>query len=184
MMRSMKRRALLLSIVLGTALFASYPGLTQVQKVYILPMSSGLDQHLAMSLIRHHQFQVVADPKTADTIFTDKVGEAFEKKLLELYPPPPPPEEVAKKEKAEKSDKDKSTDKDKTDSLTLKSEPVVRLGGFGRNKGHVFLVDRATKTVIWSLYKLPKNTTPAELNKTAEAIVSQMQRDIAAKEKQ
>jgi hypothetical protein len=180
----MKPRALLLSIVLGTALFASYPGLTQVQKVYILPMSSGLDQHLAKSLTRHHQFQVVTDPKAADTIFTDKVGEAFEKKLLELYPPPPPPEEVAKKEKAEKTEKAKSADKERTDVITLKSEPVVRLGGFGRNKGNVFLVDRATKSVIWSFYKLPKNTTPDEMHKTAEAIVTQLQRDIASKDKQ
>ena len=172
----MKRRVLLLSIVLGTALIAAYPGLTQVKKVYILPMSSGLDQYLAKSLTRHQQFQVVTDPASADAVFTDKVGEAFEKKLLELYPPPPPPEDVTKKEKAEK---DKSGGKEKSDSVSFKSEPVVRLGGFGRNKGTVFLVNRASKAVIWSFYKLPKNTRPEEVNKLAEAIVSRLQRDIA-----
>ncbi len=33
-------------------------------------------------------FRVVTDPKLADAIFTDRLGEAFEQKLAELYASP------------------------------------------------------------------------------------------------
>ena len=175
----MKSRALLLSLVAGIALCASFPELSRVQNVYILPMSGGLDQYLAKSLTQHRQYQVVADPKIADAIFTDRLGDTFEKKLLELYPPPPPPEKPI--EKSAKDDKDeKKTGKDK-DSMAVKEEPMVRLGGFSRNRGNIFLVERASKKVIWSLYKRPKSTTPDDLNRIAESIVSNLQRDITGK---
>ena len=156
-MRFMKRRTLLLSIVLGTALFASYPGLTQVQKVYILPMSSGLDQYLAESLTRHHQYQVVTDPKTADTsIFTDKVGEAFEKRLLELYSRRLRRPKTRRRKKKKKPTRISRLQKDKTDSMSLKSEPMVRLGGFSAKQRDGVPCRPCLKNVIWSFYKLPR----------------------------
>lgn len=173
----MKRRVLLLSLVVGSALCASFPELSRVQNVYILPMSGGLDQYLAKSLTQHRQYQVVTDPQIADAIFTDRLGDTFEKKLLELYPPPPPPEKPT--DKSAKDDKvEKKTDKD---SLAVKEEPMVRLGGFSRNRGNIFLVERASKKVIWSLYKRPKSTTPDDLNRIADSIVSDLQRDITGK---
>lgn len=180
----MKRRALLLLLVVGSAFSASFPELSLVHNVYILPMGGGLDQYLAKSLTQHRQYQVVTDPKLADAVFTDRLGDSFEKKLLELYPPPtppPPPEKPA--DKSAKDDKDeKKTGKDKDkDGLSLKDEPVVRLGGFSRNRGNIFLVDRASKKVIWSLYKRPKSTTPDDMNRIANAIVADLQRDIAGK---
>ena len=171
----MKHRALLLSLTLGTVLCAEFPGLSTVQNVYILPMSGGLDQYLAKSLTQHRQYQVVADPKAADAIFTDRIGEPFEKKLLELYPPPPPPERTK-----EEKDKDKDKEKDK-DALSVKEEPLVRMGGFSRNRGNIFLVERASKKVLWSLYKRPKSTLPDDMNRIAESIVASLQRDIASK---
>ena len=177
----MNRRAWLLSLIVGSAWCASFPELSQVQNVYILPMSGGLDQYLAKSLTQHRQYQVVTNPKMADAIFTDRLGDTFEKKLLELYPPPPPPEKPADKSaKDDKDDKKKDKDKEK-DSLTMKEEPMVRLGGFNRNRGNIFLVERASKKVIWSLYKRPKSTTPDDMNRTAESIVGDLQRDISGK---
>jgi hypothetical protein len=169
----MKHRALLLSLVLGSALCADFPELSQVQNVYLLPMSGGLDQYLAKSLTQQRQYQVVTDPKAADAIFTDRLGESFEKKLLELYPPPPPPEKPA--EKSEKAGKDKE--------MAIKEEPNLRMGGFSRNRGNVFLVDRASKKVLWSFYKRPKSTTPDDMHQTANAIVSELKRDVVGKKK-
>jgi hypothetical protein len=170
----MKHCALLLSIVVGSALCADFPELSQVQNVYLLPMSGGLDQYLAKSLTQNRQYQVVTDPKAADAIFTDRLGEPFEKKLLELYPPPPAPREKPA-EKTEKDGKDRE--------MLIKEEPNLRMGGFSRNRGNVFLVDRASKKVLWSLYKRPKSTTPDDMHKTANAIVSELKRDAVGKKK-
>jgi hypothetical protein len=182
---AMKHRAFFLSLIVGTALCASFPELSRVQNVYILPMAGGMDQYLAKSLTVHRQYQVVADPQSADAIFTDRLGEGFERRLVELYPPPPPPEKVAApskdakdgKDSKDEKDKDKDTDKD----FVLKEEPMVRMGGFGRSKGNIFLVDRASKKVLWSLYKRPKSTSPDEMNRTADSIVADLQRDIIGK---
>ena len=67
------------------------PQLHQVKRVYILAMGSGMDQFLANQLTKAGVFEVVTDPKTADAIVTDNVGEPFQKKLDDLYPPPPKP---------------------------------------------------------------------------------------------
>ena len=179
----MKCFALFLSLTVGSALSASFPELSQVRNVYILPMTGGLDQYLAKSLTQHRQYQVVTDPKLADAIFTDRVGDSFEKKLVELYPPPPPPEKpIEKSEKDDKDDKKSAKDKDKDkDYLAIKTEPMVRLGGFSRNRGNIFLVERESKKVIWSFYKRPKTTTPDDMNRIADSIVSSLQRDVVGK---
>ncbi len=76
--------------LLAAAAFASVnPQLHEVKRVYILAMGSGMDQYLANQLTKAGLFEVVTDPKKADAIVTDNVGEAFQKKLDELYPPPP-----------------------------------------------------------------------------------------------
>src|SRR4051812_2136690 len=75
--------------------------LKQVQSVYLLPMGSGLDQYLATRLVEDHLFQVVTDPKRADAVFVDRIGEGLETKLAELYP------------EEKKVDKEKDKDKEK-----------------------------------------------------------------------
>ena len=82
--------------VLAAAAFATVnPQLHQVKRVYILAMGSGMDQFLANQLTKEGVFEVVTDPKRADAIVTDNVGEAFQKKLDDLYPPPPKPKTEA-----------------------------------------------------------------------------------------
>lgn len=136
--------------------------LQQVQSVYILPMGSGMDQFLANRLARFGKMQVVADPQHADAILTDRLGEPFEKKLDELYPPPADPKKAV-------------ADEDATG--TLKDEqPPVR--AFSRGRGNFFLVDRKSRNVLWSTYELPRNGSPAELNRTAERVVNNLKRDL------
>src|ERR1700728_2941452 len=61
-------------------------GQSAARTVYVLPMAGGLDQFLAQWLTRDHVMQVVADPKIADVVLTDRLGEAFEQKLAEIHP--------------------------------------------------------------------------------------------------
>jgi hypothetical protein len=159
--------------------------LKQVTTVYILGMSSGMDQYLADRLTRTGVLQVVTDPQKADAIVTDRLGEPFEAKLKELYPPPPPPAPPAppKDEKADKDSKlvvvDKTTkdNKDKIDDAGA----VTRVGSFNRGRGNFFIVDRKTRNVLWSTYERSKDTTPGELSKTAERIVKRLKDDLSDK---
>src|SRR5579872_2756903 len=139
--------------------------LKQVQFVYILPMASGLDQYLANKITRQSLFQVVTDPKLADAILTDRIGEPFEQKLAELYAPP---------KKADDKDDKKSDDQD--------TKPMMQPSTFGRGRGTIFLVDRKSRAVIWSTYDRPNNMRADTLDKTADQIVHRIKRDLTPKE--
>jgi hypothetical protein len=153
------------------------PQLKQVNTVYILSMTSGMDQFLANQLTRLGVFQVVADPQKADAIFTDRLGEPFESKLNDLYPPPPPPEAPKKEADDTKSDKH-----DAHDAKDMGGGASVRLGSSSsRGKGNLFLVDRRTRSVLWSIYEPPKDSTPGELSKTATKVVKRLQSDLSDK---
>jgi hypothetical protein len=180
--------ALLVSIALAATAFASVnPQLHQVKRVYILSMGSGLDQYLANELTNAGLFEVVTDPKKADAIVTDNVGEGFEKKLDELYPPPPKPE--AAKPKADDADASLDVGDRSTAAAARKgafdgvdfSGGGVRSSTFGHSKGTFFVVDRGSRTVLWSVYERPKNSTPAELTKTAGRVVKHLKDDLTDK---
>lgn len=133
---------------------AASPRLTQVQSIYILPMGSGMDQFLANRLTRYGKIQVVADPQGADAILTDRIGEPFEKKMDDLY-----------------------VEKDEDESSDNKADEPVR-SGFSRGKGTFFIVDRKTRSVLWSVYERPKNSSADELNRVAERVVNHLKRDL------
>ena len=159
---------------------APAPQLANVQTVYILPMGSGMDQYLADRLTAMHVVQVAADPQNADAIFTDRLGDSFERKLNDLYPKPVPPKAEADKDKDNEADKDKK-DGDKTDSssvtdaVTLADEgkATAPVPSFGRGKGTYFLVDRRTRNVLWSTYEKPTGTLPKQLKHTADDVAKQ-----------
>src|SRR5216684_1552033 len=77
-------RLLICALLASFTLCASLP---EVQAVYLLPMTGGLDQYLANRLTAGGVFRVVTDPKLADAIFTDQLGAGFEQKLVDLFPP-------------------------------------------------------------------------------------------------
>ena len=174
-MEVMKRLLLLLSC---SAALLGGAELSGVHMVYVLSMSKGLDQHLVNRLTTGHVFQVVTDPKLADTFLTDSVGESLQAKLEEIFPPPAP----EKDEKAAKADKDK--DKDSSSNPML-ADTVNKLAAvnssFGRGKGTVFLVDAKSRQVIWSVYQLPNGSSSKELDRTASDIVSRLKKDLKGK---
>jgi len=141
-----------------------------VKTVYLLPMSSGLDQYLALQLTSRGVLQVVTDPKKADAIFTDAIGARLEDRLNELYG-------KVEKDKADKADKDKSDDKaDKDTSGKAGSSDYVQatMRPLSGSRGVVFLVNRNTRDVLWSTYERPKNTDPDELKHVAAKIVERL----------
>lgn len=180
-----------LLLALATAVFAGVnPQLHQVKRVYILAMGSGMDQFLANQLTKEGIFEVVTDPKKADAIVTDNVGEAFQKKLDDIYPPPPKPKAVAEVSKAP-ADSGTSLDVgDSADTKAVKKDLLEGLdfsgggfrgGSFGRSKGNIFLVERNSRSVLWSVYERPKDSTPRELTKTAGRIVKHLKDDLTDK---
>ncbi|MGA2599227.1 MAG: hypothetical protein ABSH09_19820 [Bryobacteraceae bacterium] len=166
--------ALLFCSALGATNLAQ---LKQVQTVYILPMSSGMDQYLANKLARGGLFQIVTDPKKADAIFTDQIGEGFERKLDELYPTAPLPKEAD-------ADDDSSKDDSKSDAKSSTKEDMSgggmmnRASSWGRGKGTFFIVDRKSRAVIWSTYDRAPNRAADTMDHKADQIVERLKRDL------
>jgi hypothetical protein len=162
--------------------------LSAVHSVYLLPMARGMDQYLANRLTNEHVFQVVTDPKLADAIFTDRLGETFEAKLDNLLPKPlpPDPEPVAKKpEKGEKGDK---ASKDEApahsalfaDTVNKLDNPAMN-SSFGRGRGTVFLVDTKSREVVWSAFDPAKGFDGRDMDRTASDIVDRLRKQLGLK---
>jgi hypothetical protein len=133
-----------IAVGFGTFAFAQYSG---PKTVYILPMSGGLDQYVAQWLTKDHVMQVVADPKSAQVVMTDRLGEAFEQKMKEIRP-----------------DGDKKTDDSPRNTFRTT-----------RPRGTIFLVDAKSRQVLWSDYqKPPSSNSDHDLNRTAEQIAHKL----------
>src|SRR5438270_5471276 len=146
---------------------AARPALQNVHNLYLLPMGNSLDQYLANRLTATGSFQVVADPQKADAIFTDRIGESLEQRLDELYPPP-----------AKETDKDK--EKDKNDMGDAMGKPPHGQGSVSRGRGTVFLVDRNTRSVLWSIYLPVKSSKPDDTNRRADDVVKHLAKSLKA----
>ena len=170
----MKRLALLFSC---SAALVCATDLTNVHTVYLFKMGRGLDQFLASRLTEDHIFQVVTDPKQADAVFSDQIGEGFETKLEELFPPP----ESAKPAPSPKED----TTGERTspflgDTVNKLSNPSSA-SSFGRARGTVFLVDAKSRRVIWSVFEPAKSGAPRDLDRTASDIVNRIKHQLKGK---
>jgi hypothetical protein len=164
--------------------------------VYLMPMGRGLDQFIANRLTRMHVMQVVTDPAKADTVFTDQVGASLEGRLKDLYPPPPDPaakeaaaEKAAAKEAAAKAKGDKTAAPASQGLQSLLTDTVNKadsagsMGVSGRGRGTLFLVDVKSRQVLWSAFEKPKNSSPHELDHTAERVVKLLKEDLSPKTK-
>jgi len=116
--------------------------LAGVHSVYLLPMSRGMDQYLANRLTGDRVFQVVTDPKKADAIITDRIGEAFEVQMDSLYPPPRPEKPTPPKDskEAKKSTEMVAGSPLGGETMNKVTDPSLN-SSFGRGKGMVFIVD-------------------------------------------
>jgi hypothetical protein len=187
----MKRLLVLLGCT-GALLCAA--DLAGVHTVYVMPMARGLDQYIASRLTSDRVFQVVTDPKLADTVLTDRVGEGLQSQLEIISPTPKPPAPepppVAEPEKAVKGEKGKKDkDKDKDAAAAGAGNPMLgdtvnkldnpnNNSSFGRSKGNIFLVDAKSRQVIWSTFNPPKGVAVKDLDRTASDIVSRLKKDL------
>lgn len=140
--------------------------LADTKTVYLLPMSNGLDQYLASRLTRDGIFLVVTEPAKADAVITDRLGPDFERKMAELFPAPAPAAELKKEESGSDSSRV---------SAAAAPPPVSSLS---RAKGTLFIVSQSSGTVLWSIFERPKSTAPKDLNRLAQKIASQLERDL------
>jgi hypothetical protein len=170
MMGSMKRLAVLFSCTATLVCAADLPG---VHRVYLLKMSKGLDQFLANRLTTEHVFQIVTDPKLADAVFTDQIGEGFQMKLEEMFPTPEPVKPAAPPKPEKTGDE---VNPWLGDTMNKLSNPASN-SSFGRSRGTVFLVDAKSRLVVWSVYQPAKSGTPNDMDRTANDIVSRIKRD-------
>jgi hypothetical protein len=160
--------ARILMLAASPALLGGGPEeLSTVKVVYLVPMRLGLDHYLVNHLTRGGVYQVTTDPKKADAVFTDRLGEAFEKRLAEWRAPASPeqPADAAKKE-----------DRPKADSA--RKESMRPSASFGGGRGTIFLISRKSGDVIWSGFELPRNVDPEQMDKSAERLVKQLQKDL------
>lgn len=208
-MKAMKRLAIFLLCSGALSMAAELSG---VHSVYVMPMAKGLDQYLANQLTNHAVFQVVTDAKLADAVLTDRLGEGFETQLATMLPPEPAETEseaVAPKKaedlKGANDAKDAKDVKDKdakpakdvkekdamgghsattllTETANTLSNPALN-SSFGRGKGTIFLVDKESHRVLWSIYQPAKNSSSRQLDRTASDIVSRLKHDLTKKGK-
>lgn len=165
----------LLSVVLAQSLFAADPRLGNIKAVYLLPMTSGIDQYLASRLQQDQTLTITTDPSAADAILTDGIGPGFERKMTELYPPEPKPKPKPEKSKDEKKEKEEEPTAEKGDT----TPPPIST--FRRGRGVVFLVDRQSRQVMWSTHSRPKNATPRELERTAARMAERLRTAVKGK---
>jgi hypothetical protein len=145
----MKRALPTFVFVLAAATAMTIFGQTAgVRKVYILAMSGGFDQFLAEQLTREHVMQVVADPKTADVVLTDRLGEPFEKTLAKIHP------------------------RDEDDDDAAETHPGFRSSTAA---GTIFLVDLKSRHVLWSDFEKPgRSSSQGALNRKAARIAKNL----------
>ncbi len=155
----LSKAAKLLVLATAAAALAHGAGLADYKTVYLLPMSSGLDQFVAIKLTTGSVMQVVTDPRKADLILTDAIGAAFEGKLDDLY---------GQKQKSEEKD-------DKSSKDNVNGSP--RISPASRGRGAIFLVDRKTRDVVWSTYVKLGSTAPDDMNRIAAEIADKLAKD-------
>jgi hypothetical protein len=139
----------LLALFCGSLFGDGYHLSPRFQTVYILSMSNSLDQHLASRLTSARVLWVVLDPHNADAVLTDNVDDTFWSWLARTYPGSAIPNNYEGPIHT-------------TDATATK------------HRGTIFLIDPRRRLILWSVYELPKNGSPAELDRSAARITTQL----------
>ncbi len=141
----------LIVLILGGAWGLEAAGLEAVRKVYLMPMGAGLDQYLAETITREGVFTVVVDPKQADAVWSERIDAKLAAALDEMRPP-------------------------------AKSEAVKKEGGSdqaprraaGSPRGTLFLVEVASRQVLWSTFRPIEDTSPKALHRLAQEVIKSL----------
>jgi hypothetical protein len=162
----------ILSVVFALTLPGYNAGVAAgLHQVYVLPMAGGLDQYIADWITRDKIMQVVTDPKVADLVMTDRLGEAFEQKLAQIRPPAPMPVEKSAEKKDDKKDDGKSS---KSGGAGAPSDTPHSFQSTSA-RGTLFLVDIKSRQVIWSDHEKPPTVSDSNLSREAERVAKKLQ---------
>ena len=151
--------------------------------VYVMPMGHGMDQYLANRLAGQHLFRVVTDPKLADAVLSDHVGDSLQSEIASMLPNPEP----VKHAEPAKEPKDPKTPPPGTpppSMVAMMADPESRAdvapqrGTFGRGRGTIFLVDLRSRQVLWSVFEPSKGMDSKEMDRTATDIVSRLSKEL------
>lgn len=148
----MLRAVLCLLLCVFAAAGAELP---EIASVYLLPMSGGLDQHLASQLTRQGVWRVVTEPLKADAVITDRLGEAFEKWM---------------------ADQEREAAGEPEEQEQTQTRPPVRPFVSGAAKGTIFVVHPRTREVVWSSYERPRGVNAERLEQAAERHVTRLKK--------
>ena len=152
--------------------------LAGVHTVYVMPMGHGMDQYLANRLAGQHLFRVVTDPKLADAVLCDHIGDSLQAELEAMLPNPEP----VKRVEPEKEPKDPKLPP--PSMVAMMADPESRAGAgtprttLGGGHGTVFLVDLKSRQVLWSIFDPSKDMDSKEMDRTASDIVSRLSKDL------
>ena len=161
-MRTLIVLILAASLTLATA---APVGLSDVHKVYLMPMASGFDQYLAERLTTEGVFTVVVDPKQADAVFSERVDPAFGEAMQDVFPTG----QAAPKEKKQPA------------GGVVQEAPPKRPSS--RSRGNIFLVAVGSRQVIWSTFHRMDDPSPKGLHRRARAIVKDLKKELEGKKK-
>lgn len=148
------------------------PDLMSVKSVYILPMRSGFDQYLANELTSQGVVRVVTDPKRADAVLTDHLGESFQERMDDLFPPPPKPKAKDDTKSGEGKSGDAKDESASSDEPMADTRPIS--GAISGGKGNIFLVGREGRAVLWSDFHNPRSRQPKDMKRTADSVASDL----------
>ena len=113
-------------------------------------MANSLDQYLASRLTSNRVLWVVLQPSSADAVLTDSLDDEFWSWLDKIYPAP--------------------------GGAAANDRGVAYRSGAppSRHRGTIFLVDPRKRLVLWSMYELPKSSSPPEQERSASRITNQL----------
>lgn len=147
----MKRRHFSLLVLLyGLTAGAQSQLSPRFRTVYIVPMPNSMNEYLASRITSRGVLWVVLQPSSADAVLTDTLNENFWTWLDRSYNSPAGAAPAAPPE-------------------YNRASPA-----YYPHAGTLFLVDPRRRIVLWSIYDLPKNSSPTELDRTASRVVNQL----------
>jgi len=141
---------ILIALFCGSVLGDEYHLSPRFRTVYIMSMTNSLDQHLASRLTSGRVLWVVLDPASADAVLTDNVDDTFWNWLARTYP-------------AAGGSGNNYNGANRADN----AQPL-------KHRGTIFLVDPRRRLILWSVYELPKNASPNELDHSAARVTNQL----------